>query len=210
MASRMKGVLRRARFALGIWIVGALILVGGLVLAYQFVGPAPPKQVVLATGAHGGAYQLYGDRLVAHLAEHGIDVDVRTSAGALENLQLLQSDSGVDIAFIQSGLVESAAATGVLSLGSLYFEPVWLFANTDTELSSVPDLVGKRIAIGAAGSGTQAVVRRHLELSGISDETSDLLELDGDATVAAMANGSIDAAFLIGGIGQQLPPTVLA
>ena len=123
MASQGKGGWRVNRLAMGVVVFGVIVLAAGLFWAYQFVGPPPPRQIVLATGADGGAYQAYGERVAAYLRAQGISVELQGSAGAVENLDLLQSDSGVDAAFAQSGLSDNVADDQVKVLGSLYLEP---------------------------------------------------------------------------------------
>lgn len=183
----------------GVWGFGIVVLVAGVLITYQFVGPPPPRQIVLATGADGGAYQLYGARIAAYLAQQGIDVELRETAGAVENLALLGSDSGVDIGFVQGGLVGLTEAAGVTALGSLYLEPIWFFAQSDSTIAEVADLAGKRVSIGAEGSGTRAVVTRLLAAVGITAETAIFVELFGGELESAFAAGEVDAAFLIAG-----------
>jgi TRAP-type uncharacterized transport system substrate-binding protein len=110
MAKQLRGGWRVNRLALGVWVFGALVI--GLFLAFQFVGPPPPRQIVLATGADGGAYQSYGEQLAAYLEKEGVNVELRETAGAVENLELLQSGSGVEAAFVQGGLAEDFGADG--------------------------------------------------------------------------------------------------
>src|SRR5690606_19136384 len=77
-----------------------LLTVGLLVLAYWVLDPTPPKRVVLATGVPQGAYAEFGQRYAAQLAGYGIEVELRNTQGAAENLALLRDpDSGVDLAF---------------------------------------------------------------------------------------------------------------
>jgi TRAP transporter TAXI family solute receptor len=199
MDKKIKGAWRQTRLMLGVWGFGIVILVAGSIFAYQFVGPPPPDRIVLATGADGGAYQLYGARIAAYLAEQGVEVELRETAGAIENLALLGSDSGVDIGFVQGGLVGVTDTTGVTALGSLYLEPVWFFAHSDSAIAEVADLAGKRIFIGAQGSGTRVLVMRMLAAVGISAERATYIEMPNDKLESAFAAGEIDAAFLIGG-----------
>ena len=200
MSKSVKGAWRRARLAVGIWGFGLLVLAAGIVFAYQFVGPPPPRAIVLATGADDGAYQLYGERLAAYLATQGIDVTLRETAGAVENLALLGSDAGVDVGFVQGGLSEIAASNGVVALGSLYLEPVWFFARSDSTIDELADLTGRRISIGTTGSGTRMVVKRLLAAAAITEQSATFVEIENDELVAAFAAGEIDAAFLIGGV----------
>jgi TRAP transporter TAXI family solute receptor len=179
MASASKGGWRVNRLAMGVVIFGVVVLVVGLILAFQFVGPSPPRQIVLATGADGGAYQTFGDKMAEYLQAQGVEVEVRESAGAVQNIGLLQSDSGVDAAFIQSGLATAVDSDRIAVLGSLYLEPIWIFARSDLALSSLDDLKGRRLAIGDEGSGTRAIVERMLGVRGITSENTEFLGADG-------------------------------
>ena len=200
MANSAKGGWRVNRLAMGVFVFGAIVLVLGLVLAFQFVGPPPPRHIVLATGVDGGAYQSYGEQLARYLNAEGVNVELRATAGAVENLALLQSESGIDVAFVQGGLVEDAAPEGITALGSFYLEPIWVFVRTDIAIASVADLTGKRLAVGAAGSGTRVVVKRLLTANGV-DAT--MLDVAADGLTAAFSAGDLDAAFLIGGAESE-------
>jgi TRAP transporter TAXI family solute receptor len=184
---------------LGVWGFGVVVLVAGISLAYQFVGPPPPSHIVLATGPDGGAYQSYGARIAAHLTAQGIDVELRETAGAVENLALLGSDSGVDLGFVQGGLVGATDTGGVTALGSLYLEPIWLFTQSGSTIAEVADLLGKRIFVGAEGSGTRVAISRLLAAVGITAQSATFVEMPNDDLEGAFAAGEIDAAFLIGG-----------
>lgn len=178
MASASKGGWRVNRLAMGVVIFGVVVLVIGLILAFQFVGPSPPRQIVLATGADGGAYQTYGARLADYLQAQGVKVETRESAGAVQNIELLQSDSGVDAAFIQSGLAAHVDSDRIEVLGSLYLEPIWIFARSDLEISSVDDIKGKRLSVGDDGSGTREIIVRMLSVNGINSSNASFLGAD--------------------------------
>ncbi|MGI9201860.1 MAG: TAXI family TRAP transporter solute-binding subunit [Woeseiaceae bacterium] len=191
MASASKGGWRVNRLAMGVVVFGIVVLVIGLILAFQFVGPSPPRQIVLATGADGGAYQAFGEKLATYLRAQGVDVETRESAGAVQNIDLLQSDSGVDVAFVQSGLAAGVDSDRVAVLGSLYLEPIWIFARSDLDISSVHDLKGKRLSIGDEGSGTYAIVKRMLGVQGINSDNTEFLGADAvDADVRFLIVGA--------------------
>jgi TRAP transporter TAXI family solute receptor len=186
------------------------VLIAGLFLAFQFVGPPPPRQIVLATGAEGGAYQTYGARIAAYLEAQGVGVELRETAGAVENLELLQSESGADAAFLQGGLAEDHGTAGVVALGSMYLEPVWVFVRNELDIASVADLQGKRLAVGTEGSGTRVVIRRLLAANGIFEGDAILLDIAAEDLVNAFAAGDTDAAFLIGGAEAELVASLAA
>ncbi|MBA3625776.1 MAG: C4-dicarboxylate ABC transporter substrate-binding protein, partial [Methylibium sp.] len=110
-----------------------LIALALLVLAYWALDPTPPKKVTLATGPEQGAYAEFGQRYKAHLQRFGIEVELRPTQGSSENLKLLQDpESNVDFAFVQGGAGrlrrnDEGPPPDLVSLGSLFYEPVWLF-----------------------------------------------------------------------------------
>ena len=97
----------RSRDIFRTWGLAVVILVVGFVVAYQFVEPAPPKRIVLATGVDGGAYQRYGEDFADYLATAGVEVELRATAGAVENLRLLQDSDDIDLAFVQGGIADA-------------------------------------------------------------------------------------------------------
>lgn len=115
-----------------------LLALGLLALAYWWLQPTPPKRVVLATGVAQGAYSEFGKRYAERLAAHGIHVELRATQGAAENLALLRDPhSGIDLAFVQGGAdaardTSQGADAGLASLGSMFYEPVWLFYRADS------------------------------------------------------------------------------
>ena len=190
----------------GPFIVLALALLG---LAYWMLDPAPPKKVVLATGAEQGAYAEFGARYVQALKEYGIKVELRGTQGAAENLKLLDDpNSGVDLAFVQGGAGEQVRRddggdddSALVSLGSLFYEPVWLFYRGDSAqrllgaptLTSLAQLPGWRLNIGARGSGVPNLMARLLEANRIDPASLTRVRLEQTPAVVALLGGDIDA-----------------
>jgi TRAP transporter TAXI family solute receptor len=198
MSKGLRAIWRDTRDAVSVWGGGVLLFVIALVAALQFVGPPPPDRIAIATGAEGGAYRHYGELLAARLAREGIEVELRETAGSVENLALLESDDSVDLGFVQGGLAASHPIENIVSLGSLYLEPLWMFAGTDIRVDSGSHLDGKRIAVGAVGSGTRAVATQLLELGGIGKDNAVLLDTEPGDLAAGFSSGEIDVAFLVG------------
>ena len=198
MHKNLKPFRQIVRDAAGTWGLAIVILALSFIVAYQFVGPAPPKRIVLATGEDGGAYQHYGELFAAYLAREGIRIELRATAGSVENLALLDGDEGVDLGFVQGGLAEIAPTENVMAVGSLYLEPLWLFLRSGIDIEDIADFAGKRIAIGAEGSGTRAAVLILLDAHGVNSQTSEFVEVSPDELVHAFSTGDIDAAFMIG------------
>lgn len=183
-----------------VWGGAAALLVAGFWLAFQFVDPAPPSVIRMATGAPDGAYHRYAERYREPLEAQGITLELVPSEGAVANLDLLTREQDpVDLAFVQGGVPTQGLGEVLSSLGSLYFEPVWVFLRDAAVQAprTLKDLQGLRIGIGGAGSGTQAVARTLLEANGIGAGRATLLEVDFQRGATALAAGDIDALFVI-------------
>ncbi|MBA3904296.1 MAG: C4-dicarboxylate ABC transporter substrate-binding protein [Rhodocyclaceae bacterium] len=175
-----------------------LLVIAGFWIAYQFVEPAPPRRVVISTGSPGGAYHAFAERYRGILARNDIRLEIRPSSGSIENLQRLKSDdSGVDIAFVQAGIAQEGEDSELVSLGNLYYEPVWVFYRDGQTLDRLSQLKGKRVAVGGEGSGTQLLALQLLIASGFETDEPGFVTLGGDAAESALEKGEVDAVFFI-------------
>ncbi len=175
-----------------------VLTLAGFVVAYQFVEPAPPSRIAIATGGEEGAYYSFAERYAELLARDGIALEVRGTSGSIENLGLLaESESGIDVAFVQGGTGAEVAAPRLRSLGSLYFEPLWIFTRAEPPPRRLAELAGGRIATGGEGSGTRAVALRLLADNGLTGAPTTLLPAGGNEAAEALLLGGLDAAFVV-------------
>ena len=193
-----------------------LLVALGFLAAYQFVDPAPPREITLATGSESGAYHAYGLRYRDILARDGIEVKLVATAGSVENLDLLASDEGggpsgsgdtrVDLAFVQSGIGTPAGFPNLVALASLYYEPLWVFTRASEAPGRLNALAGRRLAVGAEGSGTRFVALQLLAANGIGQDGdgTKIEALGGSEAIAALQTGLVDAAFLVTAQGNRL------
>jgi TRAP transporter TAXI family solute receptor len=169
-----------------------------ITLAYKFVDPAPPKHLVISTGEDEGDYQSFAKQYQEIMKEDGVQLEIRQSSGAMENFQKLKDPkSDVEVAFMQDGLATAEDAPDVSSLGSLYYEPVWIFYRGDKAWTRLTHLLGKRIAIGQRGGGTAAVAARLLKIAGVTNQNATFIEEGSGDAVAALKSGRADAAIFI-------------
>jgi TRAP transporter TAXI family solute receptor len=192
-------------------------LVAALVVAVFWVSaellrPGPPRHIVLASGTEGGIYHQYSLRYKEILDRQGVAVDERMTGGAVENLRLLvDPKSGVDVAFTQGGIATFPEAGGLVMLASLYYEPLWIFYRDAATLTQINQLLGKRIAIGIAGSGTRALVAQLFAANGLTSasgagrDSTQTVALGGEDALHALKAGEIDAALFVGG---AVTPTI--
>ncbi len=176
------------------------ILAAGFYIAWLFVPPSAANQLRIAAGSEGGAYYQYAQKYQQALQTAGIELELQSTAGSVESLQLLL-DNKVDLAFIQGGIgAEVSPDMGLHSVASLFYEPLWVFttkASYHKNLCYLKQLEGKKLAIGAEGSGTNALVKRLLNDNGLNQSNTSLLSLDSEEAVRKIQAGEIDVAFFV-------------
>jgi TRAP transporter TAXI family solute receptor len=179
-------------------VLPALLVIAAFWIAARYIQPAPPSAFVMTTGAAGGAYHLFSQRYRDILAREKITITLKPSAGAMENLQRLQNtDSEVEVGLVQAGMVAGDSTAGLQSLGAMYYEPLWIFSRGKAKIERLGQLSGKRVAVGAEGSGTRALSLLLLEASGIDASSTLLSPLGGNDAAKALVEGTLDAALLV-------------
>jgi TRAP-type uncharacterized transport system substrate-binding protein len=179
-------------------LAGAALLALAAWAVVHFAEPAPPKLVVMSTGPLDGAYHAFALRYQAHLAQYGIRLELRPSAGSVENVERLKArKDGVSLALVQGGIVNAENAPGLVTLGSMFYEPNWIFYRSGKDMDLGNELRGKRIAIGPQGSGTREVALKVMRDTGVAEPPTVLSELGGMAAAKALEGGEIDAVFYI-------------
>ncbi|MFL6796582.1 MAG: TAXI family TRAP transporter solute-binding subunit [Xanthobacteraceae bacterium] len=156
----------------------------------------------MATGPEGGAYHQAGKRYQAALAREGVRLTLVTTAGAVENLRLLHdSQSRVTVAFLQSGVATSKDQFDLESLGTLFYEPLWVFYRQElSELaaaSTFAGLKGRRVSIGPEGSGGRLIAVEVLRRNEAEHLPAELLALGPQQAADQLLAGLIDVAFIM-------------
>ncbi|NJM43037.1 MAG: ABC transporter substrate-binding protein [Brachymonas sp.] len=191
------------------------LIAGGVLIALlaallwgitRYLSPSPPRSVIMSTGAADGAYQAFGEKYKAYLKANGIELILQPSAGSAQNLQRLQLNQA-QLGLVQGGLgflsldpEQDAEKTPLRTLGVIGYEPLWIFvpqAQSATLTQGLQALKGKRIAVGAEGSGTRKVA---LDVLGAYELTASNAMLDarsGSAGAQALIDQQIDALMLI-------------
>ena len=210
MKSDRSGVYEGLR----LWVAVVAIAVVGFAIAFHFVKPAPPHTLVLATGSASGAYHAYGLRFRDELAKSGITLELRPTAGSVENLALLAAGT-VDVAFVQGGTEPQppAAKAGpgetapappdYAGIASLYYEPLWIFHRAELPVARLTDLAGHRVEIGPEGSGTRAVALALLKVNFVDAASATLGALPSAAAADALLDGQTDALFMVAGAQSE-------
>jgi len=162
----------------------------------------------MATGSADGAYHAFAQRYAAYLVREGIELELRNTAGSMENLQLLRG-AEVDLALVQGGVGDDPDGDALRSLGSVYYEPLWVFHRREAPLRRLSELAGRRIAVGPEGSGTRSLVSRLLTDNGVPASPG-WLPLGGQAAIDALIAGEVDALFLVISAHSEMIARLLA
>jgi len=158
----------------------------------------PPHQIVMATGREGDAYYEIGERYRAALAHENVQVQLLPTAGSVENLVMLRGEhSSADVGLVEGGILTPAATSGIESLGTVFYEPLWWFHKRDIRGEEADRLRGKRISIGPEGSGTRALALQLLRRIGMEAQVGELLALEPREAGARLLAGEIDMAFMM-------------
>ncbi len=188
----LRDFLRNNWPAVTITVTAVAIVIAAVVLLRSM----PPRMIVMATGSEGGTFYDVGERYRAALERAGVEVRLVHTAGSAENLALLlDPHSGVSVGLIQGGTIGAAASSNKLeSLGTVFFEPLWLFYKPELGNNKGHiDLRGRRISVGPVGSGTRALSLELLKRNGIDGQNSELLALTTKESEEKLLAGEIDA-----------------
>jgi TRAP transporter TAXI family solute receptor len=192
-----EGALSR-RPALWLYMAAGTLIVLAIVVTVAWVGPLPPRVVVMSTGTAGGTYEVFAERYKTILARAGVVLRLDPSAGGVENLARLNNPhSGVMVAFVQSGLTSEEQSPDLESLGTLFYEPFWFFSRDANLGTRLEGLHGRRVSVGPEGSGTRALAVQFLASDGIDQNNAQLLPLTAAQSGDALLRGEIDAALMV-------------
>ena len=173
-------------------------------------GNNDPSQLVIATGGTGGTYYPLGGGMADHITKNaGISATAQATGASAENIRLLR-DKKADIAFTQNDIAEYASkGTNMFqqdgkieafqALGALYDETIQIVVSADSNIKNVADLKGKRVSVGAPGSGTEVNAQQILEAYGLTFDDTKLQRLSFADSAKAIQDGQLDAAFQTAG-----------
>lgn len=185
-----------------VWPLIFLLLIA-LGIVIWLAKPAPPDKVSMASGV-GGSYKVLGEKYRAYFEKKGIELKLVETRGSKENLQhLIDRKDPIQAAFVQGGMIAVENLSGVQSLGSVDYEPLWIFYRKNTFNEGIHvsdrDIAKLRINIGAVGSGTHTQAMKIMALNNLNPAAPNLSNLSNSDAVNAIEQGAIDAVFLVDG-----------
>ena len=183
--------------ALSAVILVFLVLVLGIFLFFHL---APPNTITIISGPEGSTFRRTAERYAEILQRNGVTLKILPSEGSIDNVKRLADPlSKVDIGFVQGGVNKEIKTDKLVSLGSISYQPLFLFYRSRSNIELLSQLIGKRVAVGEVGSGTHTLSLSLLAANGIEPEgPTKLLEMDSDEAANAILNSKVDAVFLMG------------
>lgn len=189
--------------------IGAVVSLVGLILLMSWLRPGVPKEVSILAGPQSSRSYQWAERYADYIQAHGIRAKIVSTAGSGDILRRLSDGTKPAVGFLQSGVEREVGdgkpPAGLESLGSLYFEPTWVFVRDDASIVELTDLPGKRAFTGRPGSDARATSRALLRVFGLSDEVASepYEELTPIEATDALLAGELDVIFLAGESGAE-------
>lgn len=189
------------RAFLYLWLPLAALLAAGILVTQRIVNP-PPSTIRILSGPDGSSYHRQAGKYKKIIERDGVKVEVLTSHGALDNLrQLADPKVNADVGFVQGGLTDGVDISNLVSLGSVFAQPLMVYYRQPKDSPPVEvlsQLRGKRLAVGPEGSGSRVLTLKLLKANGIEGPPTELRELEGEDAANELLAGNIDAAFMMG------------
>jgi TRAP-type uncharacterized transport system substrate-binding protein len=196
--SSSKLPLLSRRGFLYVWLPLLALVVLGTVASQKLIHPAPTR-IRMLSGPEGSSYQKNAEKYKKAIERFGVKVDIIPTHGALDNLrQLANPKAKVDVGFVQGGLTDDIDISHLMSLGSLFAQPLMVYYRHSEPVEKLFQLKGKRLAIGPEGSGARMLTLKLLKANGMEGPPTVLLDLTGEEAANELIAGKIDAAFLMG------------
>jgi TRAP transporter TAXI family solute receptor len=172
-------------------------------------GITKPKFISIVTGGTGGTYYPLGGSFAKIISdETGIQTNAEVSGASAENMKLLQAKEA-ELAFSQTDIAayaiegkemfKGSKIDNVQAIGTLYPETIQIVTTASSGIKTVEDLKGKKVSVGAPGSGTVANAKQILEVHGMTFADIKKQDLSFDESTAGLMDGTIDAAFVTAG-----------
>lgn len=188
-------------------VIGLLLVLAGC--GANGGGAEKPNNLIIATGGTAGTYYPLGGAM-ANLIKDKVKANTtaQVTGASVENMRLIKNKE-VDLAFTQSDIADYASngtemfAEGPIgdltAIGSMYNETIQIVVPDKSSIQTVADLKGKRVSVGAPGSGTEVNARQILEIYGMTFKDMDAQRLDFGNSAQKIQDGGLDAAFVTAG-----------
>ncbi len=180
-----------------LWVAGALAVALALALAAWLFNP-PQRHIRLAAGPPESAEYRFAERYREILGREGVQLDLVETRGPLDNFARLQDPNGnLDAALIDGGTTTAEKSPGLVSLGTLYYRPVWVFYRGSMPAPGTQWPRTLRLALGLEGDNPASLTRRLLAETGADLDPGNLQFLDREAADDSLLDGAVDIAVIV-------------
>src|SRR5262245_28907680 len=184
------------RLPLFIVMASTAIVVAALYITYRLVDPLPPRHFAIAAGMAGSGYDNFARQYARILARHGVELEIRNSVGAVENLNLLRDPaSGVQAAITAFGFTNQDDADMLYSLGGIFDAAIFILYR-NAELTQFAQFRGKRLSIGLRGTALRSLILQVLKATDALDASAHLSDLEPSDAIDTLIAGQIDVAIV--------------
>ena len=180
-----------------LYVIGGLAIALTLALAVWLFNP-PQRRIRLAAGPAESAEFRFAQRYSDILRREGVRLELVATTGVLQNLALLQDPkSGVDAALVEGGSTTADQSPDLVSLGTLYYRPVWVFYRGHMPLPGESWPSTLRVALGPEGGNPASLSRRLLLETGAQLDGTNLRLLGREAAADSLLAGTVDIAAIV-------------
>jgi hypothetical protein len=165
-------------------------------LGYRLIDPLPPQHFAIAAGTPGSEYETFAREYARILARNGIELEVRSSAGAVENLRLLRDPASGVQAALTSFITEQSDTDILYSLGGVSESAIYIFYRGAEPVTLFGQLRGKRLTIGIPGTAVRALFLEILRATDALDASTQFVPMDFTLAIDALLAGEIDIAVV--------------
>ena len=175
-------------------VIGVLV---ATVLVIYFTIPKLPDTLKIAAGQPGSYFYETAEIYKKYLAKQGVELEIIQTKGAADSLALL-NDNKVDLAFAHGGLTTKKESPDLVSLGSISYEPLWVFQRKNTKiLTDISQLKGMKVATGEKGTGVEVIASKIFKAEGVNEGNTTILYMDIKEAAERLIQGNIDAAVFM-------------
>ena len=179
-----------------LWYLVIGVLVATVLIIY-FTIPKLPNTLKIAAGQPGSYFYETAEIYKKYLAKQGVELEIIQTKGAAESLALLNDDK-VDLALAHGGLTTKKESPDLVSLGSISYEPLWVFQRKNTKiLTDISQLKGMKVATGEKGTGVEVITSKIFKAEGVNESNTTILHMGMKEAAECLIQGSIDAAVFM-------------
>lgn len=179
-----------------LWYLVIGVLVATVLIIY-FTIPKLPNTLKIAAGQPGSYFYETAEIYKKYLAKQGVELEIIQTKGAAESLALLNDDK-VDLALAHGGLTTKKESPDLVSLGSISYEPLWVFQRKNTKiLTDISQLRGMKVATGEKGTGVEVITSKIFKAEGVNESNTTILHMGMKEAAECLIQGSIDAAVFM-------------